>query len=159
MKKRFDPTKLIPPGYDWDRLKAGLGWGYTLSALGTLPILHRYFYDRLSLYGTLPDSTEKVLMPGTLVSAFGEYWQDGPMYCFLCFLVYLAAQVVRNYRSHYTGSMSIYTMRRLPDKWELHRRCWTVPVLAALGALAMMAVLAGVYYWMYLMLTPDGHLP
>ena len=45
------------------------------------------------------------------------------------------------WHSHSMGSKSIYTMRRLPNRWELPRRCFTIPILAGLCCLARAAVL------------------
>ena len=45
------------------------------------------------------------------------------------------------WHSHCVGSKSIYTMRRLPNRWELPRRCFTIPILAGLCFVALAAVL------------------
>lgn len=159
MKKRFDPARWIPVGYDWESLKTALVWGHVLSGLGTMMVLVRYADDRSNLYAIPPGGTEKVLIPGRTVAPYGTYWVDGPLFLFWCVMAFLAVQVVQFYLGHYRESMSIYTMRRLPDRWELHRRCWTVPVLAAVSLWVMTAALAGVYYMIYLGLTPQGCLP
>lgn len=159
MKKRFDPAKWIPVGYDWDSLKTSLIWCHVLSALGTLMVLGRYVDDRGNLYAIPPGQTEKVLIPGRTVAPYWTYWMDGPLFLLRCVMVWLWIQVVRFYLSHFRESMSIYTMRRLPDRWELHRRCWTVPVITAVSLCMMTVALAGIYYLMYLGLTPEGCLP
>ncbi|MDD6315436.1 MAG: hypothetical protein PUB63_00235 [Clostridia bacterium] len=60
------------------------------------------------------------------------------------------------YFQHWQDGRSIYTMRRLPDRWELHRRCLTVPVAAALLALLMGFGLLMLYYLFYLAAAPEG---
>ena len=45
-------------------------------------------------------------------------------------------------------------MRRLPQRWELLRRCLTVPVLAAVGYLLEAALLLGIDYAIYRLATP-----
>ena len=63
------------------------------------------------------------------------------------------------YLSHYQGGRSIYTMRRLPHRGELWRRCLAVPAATALTALAAAAVLTAVYFGIYLIFTPAVCLP
>ena len=46
-------------------------------------------------------------------------------------------------------------MRRLPDRWEYHRRCLTIPLLAILSALVLIVVLIGLFYALYLHATPE----
>lgn len=62
--------------------------------------------------------------------------------------------VWRYYASHTQGSMAVYTMRRLPDKWEYHRRCWTQPILSAAAELLIFAVLAGLCWLLWYFATP-----
>lgn len=60
---------------------------------------------------------------------------------------------------HTRLSHSIYTMRRLPDPWELARRCFTVPLLAALFFLGLSLVLWLLAFAVYWIVTPDRFLP
>lgn len=71
----------------------------------------------------------------------------------------MALEVFSAYRYHKTGSRSIYLMRRLPDKWELHRRCWGRPLIYTAGSLVLMGVILLFWYLMYLLITPAGCLP
>ena len=45
-------------------------------------------------------------------------------------------------------------MRRLPDPWELHRRCLTLPLLAAGLSLLCGAAFFFLYFGIYLAATP-----
>ena len=53
-----------------------------------------------------------------------------PNYWCLCAVIAFV-----HYRSYYNPVKSIYVMKRLPNRWELHRRCLTFPILYALLAL------------------------
>ncbi len=53
------------------------------------------------------------------------------------------------YYSHYQNSQSVYLMRRLPDKWEYHRRCLTLPLCLLVGDVIAYASLYGVCAWVY----------
>ena len=68
----------------------------------------------------------------------------------LC-LVLLAAY---HYAYHRQGSKSIYLMRRLPSKLELHRRCLTLPIAGILIALLTAFLLLLIYYAVYMNVTP-----
>ena len=60
-----------------------------------------------------------------------------------------------NYVGFRNGSKSHYLMRRLPDKWEHHRRCLALPLLAILAGLVLIPILIAVYYAIYLHFTPE----
>ncbi len=63
------------------------------------------------------------------------------------------------WHSHCVGSKSIYTMRRLPNRWELPRRCFTIPILAGLCYVALAAVLLLLDFSIYWWCTPRQLLP
>lgn len=50
-------------------------------------------------------------------------------------------------------------MRRLPNRWELARRCLTLPVLAALFFLGLSLGLCLLDFAIYWNVTPDRFLP
>ena len=60
---------------------------------------------------------------------------------------------------HTRLSHSVYLMRRLPDRWELARRCLALPVLAALFFLGLSLALWLLDFAIYWTLTPDRFLP
>ena len=66
---------------------------------------------------------------------------------------------IYHYACHYLGSRSIYLMRRLPDGWELWRRCLTVPALLAVLCLGAIELLTILYFLVFLLLTPPPCLP
>ena len=70
-------------------------------------------------------------------------------------LIYLAAKVIAHYRLYRGGgSRSDYTMRRLPDRREFHRRALAIPLFGLAGlALVYLAVL-GIDIAIYYLMTP-----
>lgn len=70
-------------------------------------------------------------------------------------LIYLAAKVMAHYRLYRGGgSRADYTMRRLPDKTEYHRRALAIPLFGLAGlALVYLAVL-GMDIAIYYLMTP-----
>ena len=55
--------------------------------------------------------------------------------------------------------MSIYLMKRLPNKWELHRRAITVPCIAVLATIGVALTAILFYYIIYFLATPKVCLP
>jgi len=80
---------------------------------------------------------------------------DKAFFWFPIVLAFLLAAVIMHYAYHHTGSKSIYLMRRLPSKWELHRRCFAGPIVCAVILLAVGIVLFGIFYASYMLFTPD----
>lgn len=68
----------------------------------------------------------------------------------------MGAFLVINYLYFFEGSKSIYTMARLKSPWQLHIRCWTLPLLGAAALLLCRVVLIVVYYLVFLLATPKG---
>ncbi len=78
---------------------------------------------------------------------------------FLLIAVSMLVLAVFHYLYHYQGSKSIYRMKCLPDRWELLRRCLSIPVLVLLLCVLLVLVLTLLYYGIYLLATPRELLP
>ena len=155
--KIFDPKRHLPPGWDWERLKVNLFWGHAFSGLTMLKFLQQYFYYRewLYVYVQQPDGTMiRRLDPNQTIPAFSFLLRGVPLAGMWIFFLMMGIQVLRYYRSFTQGAMSVYTMRRLPDRWELHRRCWTQPLLSALAEILFFAVLTGLCWLLWWFCTP-----
>ena len=74
-------------------------------------------------------------------------------------LVVSAGLVLWNYLSYRQGSMSVYLMRRLPDRSLIHRQCLTFPVLSAVLYVLTALLLLGIFALVYRYATPAGCLP
>ena len=48
-------------------------------------------------------------------------------------ILYLLIRGIANEQSYRQGSRADYTMKRLPDKWERHRRAWALPAIGLIG--------------------------
>ena len=51
--------------------------------------------------------------------------------------------------------MSIYLMRRLPDRWELHRRCLVFPFAGLVLCVAAAFLTVVLCYACYMIATPE----
>lgn len=155
--KIFDHKRHLPPGWDWDNLRTNLLWGHFFSSLTMLSFLSRYFRARESLYAYIqqPDGTLIAqLVPSRTIASFRYLMQGWPLTGMWIFCIVMALQVWRYYASFQRGSMAVYTMRRLPDRWEYHRRCWMQPILSALAEVILFAFLAGLCWLLWYFATP-----
>lgn len=96
-----------------------------------------------------------------LIGAQGDsasFWT--PPVFFPLTLVVLAALLLIpcNYYAFWRGAKSIYLMRRLPDRWELARRCLAIPLFTVACALLLVVILLPAFYGIYLHLTPEDAL-
>ena len=69
-----------------------------------------------------------------------------PMALLAAAMPFLAAW---HYLGHRQGGRSDYLMRRLPDRWEFHRRCLSLPALFLAAALLLTAVLLLLFFAAY----------
>ena len=153
MKNRFYKTLArhlplgIPAEATFRQICIIFGLAITLTLAAPVCILAQYD----ALY--YKEGGKKIFYDGMMMPMFSEIilpW-------FLLFGVILLGciiAIVTFYLYHRQGSMSIYTMRRLPDRWDLHRRCLTVPLLSALLAIVIAALLMALYYAFYCWLVP-----
>lgn len=155
MKRRLDLEKYAPPGYDWRReLKLFVGglssaFGYSLMRYG--PRL-RHEYD--SLYYISRTTGEKILREDAQMASFALIVR-GCLNLFPVIALAMACFAALHYAYHRRGSRSDYTMRRLPDRWEMHRRCLTIPLCAALITLLAGIIVCLAYFGIYMLVTPE----
>ena len=68
--------------------------------------------------------------------------------------------IILNYAYHRQGSKSVYMMKRLPNRLEMHKRCITLPLVGVLLAIITAGVLCLLlYYGIYIRQTPVQCLP
>lgn len=86
--------------------------------------------------------------------AFGTMIRGNYMIGFPVTVIAMLTYIIVYYVYYFTGSKSIYTMRRLGRPWELHKRCWTLPLLLSAAVLLVCVLLVGVYFLIYMLVTP-----
>ena len=99
------------------------------------------------------------LMDTALMNHFSAYAE--PVVIVFGVVVLLALlSAVMLYSSYYLGGRSIYLMRRLPDgRQTLRRQVWTAPLLWAVCAAALCALVLALCYGAWCCITPDQCLP
>ena len=146
----------VPPGVDG----AGeLGTIYVLWVLSGINMLGRMipFFEALQYLRE---------HGGTLFQFW--YYFTAPRYIFpvlvlpvmvIVSLLYLGAKIVAHYQSYRTGSRADYTMKRLPDKTEYHRRTLAIPLFGLLVLVVIVAVTFAADVALYFGLAPAEELP
>lgn len=136
-----------------------VGWwlaGVVAATLHSMLFLIRYFDRRADLY--ILKAGKRVLIDGAVMTDFGTLTEGVFLTFYLVSIVTLLV-IIYHYFYHYQGSKMMYLMKRLPDKWELHRRCITLPVVGAVLMMVWMLVVHMLYYTIYILCTPSQCLP
>ena len=145
--------KNAPPGMDTDRLVGG----YFSGLVSMLVLsLFRFFGHYKTAYEELfvwTAGNKKVLRPGAVMQDFVEIKGDD-LQPFFLYCIFLLAVVIWNYLYYYQGSRSIYLMKRLPSRTELHRRAWVLPLLAVVATLFFTFLVLVLYFEVYMIVTP-----
>ena len=146
-------TRWVPPGFPLRTELTLFTVGNVCAFLYSLTFLFRFWNSYRDLF-VWARGVRWGLEPGAVMPDFVQLL-DRSLWGFgaaaLCMLLLIPA----HYAYHRTGSQSIYLMRRLPSRWELHRRCLTLPLLGAAICLAAALILLLVYFAVYQLVTPE----
>ena len=160
--KIFDPQRHLPMGWDWENTRDKLFVWHGLSTMTLIGFLNGYIDARGLLYNLVPGpagTTIRELVPTRTILPFWDLMVGTPLLGLWIFLAVMPILVWRYYHYHTQDSMAVYTMRRLPDPMEFHRRCWTQPILSAIAELLLYAVLIGLCWLIWYFATPAVCLP
>lgn len=150
MKK--DLSYYAPPGMELEQEKKIFVIGMVLSSLLGFLIYGIEFFDCLEkLYWK--NGAERCVIPGAVMPDFTVILGGSLMGFDIVFALMIAAAVM-HYGYHKWESRSIYTMRRLPSRWELHRRCLTLPICGMVISKVAEFVVLLICYGFYVGLTP-----
>lgn len=118
--------------------------------------LNKYMDARRELF--FYETDKKMLIEGAIIAPFSSLFS---VYFLGFFFVacFLLGYIIYHYSYYRQDSMSIYLMKRLPDKWELHRRAITVPCIAVLATIGVALAAILFYYIIYFLATPKVCLP
>lgn len=148
---KINLEKYAPAGINLKRERRFFTTGMICSLLFSTAFLLRYSSAYSALYDWV--GVKRVLRPGSIMEDFNVLL-DSALIGFFVLALCMLALIIYHYIYHRQGSKSIYLMKRLPNPWELHRRCLTLPLLAALLCLAAAAALLFIYYGVYMAFTP-----
>ena len=124
-------------------------------------LMGSYLDAREALFETVRISmieVRRTLIPGAVIRPFSSLIQSSLNF-FPLFWLFMLWEVIDCYRYHRRDTKSIYLMRRLPDKWELHRRCWGRPLIWVGRSILLAAATLLFCFAVYLVFTPKECLP
>jgi len=148
--------KYAPPGIDIAAEKGFYMGGMIGAGFWSISFIIQYMNQRSALFEYHNGMYR--LIEGAQICPFEELmaYKFWPFYfVMICTLLV----IVYHYIYHYQGSHMMYLMRRLPDKWELHRRCITLPLTGVVITILSMCMLWMIYYGIYIFCTPHQCLP
>ena len=147
--------RILPPNVPADTMQGIIVGSLAIGALAAaIDFTARYRTAYRSLFGWNGWLSDTALMGP--FSAYAE-----PVVIVFGVVVLLALlSAVMLYSSYYLGGRSIYLMRRLPDgKQTIRRQVWTAPLLWAVCAAALGAVVLTLCYAAWCWITPSQCLP
>ena len=143
--------KNSPPGLDASPFVRTAMIGGVIAFLISLIFVGRYRTALASLYVYTKDGY--VLDTTLSMPDFCELI-EGTLLGFAVEAISLLGIVIYNYLYYRQGRRSIYLMKRLPNRFERHRRALAVPVLLALCCAAAAMILMLLYFALYMIATP-----
>lgn len=118
----------------------------------------------LDLLYVFPSET-RILEPGAQMTYFvnlinskghvTNFFSQAVFFPFVLVILGAICLAVYNFGGFHSGSKSHYLMRRLPNRWEYHRRCLALPLMTILASLILIPLLLGLYYAIYILFTPE----
>lgn len=145
--KKIPWDRLMPLGLDRSTQLRWLRWGLLAGPVTNLQFTGAFSQARRALYHYWSGGG-RLLREGAVMAPFSQVLTWGLYGCYAAAAA-MAALAFFYWRQHYRGSRSIYLMRRLPDRWELARRCLGLPLLGAglylLEALCLRLLDFGIY--------------
>lgn len=151
MKK--DLSYYAPPGMELNQEKRVFIIGMVMATIFSFLIFGIEFTDCLEkLYWK--NGAERTVIPGAMMTNFVELFGESVL-GFKIVAALMIAAAVMHYAYHTLESKSIYTMRRLPSVWELHRRCLTLPICGVIISMVTAFAILLICYGFYVGLTPE----
>lgn len=140
-----------PPGIGVGKELQGFFTGLMVTCLLSLTFFNRYSNAKALLYYV--QGSKRVLKEGAVMTEFSVVLGDSlNSFWFFCFL--LSGVVLWHYLCYRQGSKSFYLMKRLPNRFEIHKRAWTLPLLAVAVTVVVALVVLVFYYEFYMIATP-----
>lgn len=147
--------RYLPLGMEKKPISRWLLGGALLGLVFDISFLNNYQRALSTLYQWY---NGKKVLQSTLIAPFTSLLGYSPYGCLIALISMIPlAWYLWNY--HFQESKSIYTMRRLPQKGELLRRCGTVPALGACLYLLEFVALMLLNFAIYWSFTPKQCLP
>lgn len=158
MKIKMFHVKHFPPGMNVEGEKFFFGFGMCAAFFYSWSFIWRYLEARMRLSEiSRLQRFPKVIYQGTI-----EHFSvllGNALIGFWFVAIGMMGFAIIHYAYFWQGSKSIYVMKRLPNKMELYKRVWTLPLISLLLCAVTALVLLFIYYGVYVLATPKQCLP
>ena len=169
MMDKIISSQLFPPGYDGERELKKICIVYGAAVVWSFQFFYRYYdaYKDLFYNARTMILSDRYLgmglehgdlLPGAKIQSFGDILSWSLLF-FLLLILEIVTAGVMHYLYYRQGSRTILLIRRLPDRKYLWKTCGLGPMLAMAVCLVTIGVLLGLYYWIYVTMTPAVCLP
>lgn len=148
--------KYAPLGIGVEKQVTAYIIGVIVATLHSMLFIIRYLEARGELYVKRFDGM--TLIEGAIIYDFGALTATVFWTFYIVGIVSLLTPIFF-YFYHYDGSKMMYLMKRLPDKRELYRRVFTLPIAGAILLAVWMVILKMLYFTIYVICTPSQCLP
>ena len=156
MKKRL--RDLVPPWADGKTQRTICLLVLMGCALFSLWAFHMEMTQAINIVCIWKDATERVFLPNVMMHDFVTLL--GPLWVLLWVPAITAALMAAfNYSGFSQGSKSVYLMRRLPDRWELARRCLTLPLVTLALSVVLFSLVLWFCWFVYTHVVPAENIP
>lgn len=151
--KRLRFERLAPPGRDLTAESFIYGGIILVAFIFSTSFFSTLYRAYKSLFHVVGRARQ--LIPGAVMPDFVELSTN--VMGFFSLVLFAAPILVLFYRSTFQAeSKSIYLMKRLPDRWELFRRTWGMPVFFVIVGALFSLVLVFLYFAIYMIVTPES---
>lgn len=157
-QKKLQLEDYMPVGYDGRYEIKYFTIGMVLSVLWGSLYFRRLYNNWWHLWKREWVNGELVrteVLEGAMMRSFEElFFSPNSLAGFLVVGCMMFGFMVGHYVYHYQISKSIYVMKRLPDKWELYRRCFTLPLIGLVISLFVAGLFYGISAFVYYYVVP-----
>lgn len=143
--KMISPCKIVPPGINPQNQLFFFMFGNIVSLVISLLFFVRYYNEYIKQF----NASQEYTMPDFYLIL------DGTVIGFVFVAIFMMFYVIYYYSYYKNGSMSIYMMKRLPNRFEIHKTAWTLPLLTAFLTLIIGFLISVFYLGFYLIITPN----
>ena len=158
MKLKEFRKRYSPPGKDMKSESFAYTLMLVLSSIFSLGFFVGYREARAMLYEYDRLNNKYFLRENAVIADFNSITEITFM-GFIILSVVSFVFIIFRYTYYRQDSMSIYLMKRLPDRFEIHKRALIIPVILSSGSLICAFVIRSIYFLIYVIATPKQCLP
>ena len=148
-------SKLVPVGVRIKPVMLTAAAGFVLCIISSaVSFLTEFIFD-LNRISELDEYGNRIFLSGEKMDAYAG---TESFFSFKIFFLCLGCFVLYCFIYHFSGSKSIYTMRRLKNPLELYVRILGIPVIFILLSLILMYIMNFLFIKIYLYYVPEENL-